>query len=64
MTAIYFRRSLPLHWIVEHDDALWIVPARHCGWRDRKPYVGPRAGLRVASWWAAAGLRVPGAAIQ
>lgn len=32
--------QLPLDWVVEHEEKLWIVPAAANGWNRKRPYKG------------------------
>jgi hypothetical protein len=37
---IYAIQTLPLHWIVKHNNKFWIVPAINNGWSKKAPYKG------------------------
>lgn len=46
MATIYECPTLPMDWVVELSDRLWIVPAIHHGWDKRSPFRGYRESLR------------------
>lgn len=49
-TAILYSLGLPLNYIIFDGEKYWMIHAlgENC-WRDRKPYYGHVAGLRVAA---------------
>jgi len=49
MVTIYECSALPLHWVVEADGRMFVVPAVHNGWQKRTPYRGYRESLRKVS---------------
>lgn len=49
VVKLYYTNTLPAHWVVEDDEGQWwLMPVVSNGWLQRKPYIGPRAGLRRA----------------
>jgi hypothetical protein len=48
--SLFFHPTLDMHLVVRERrpperDALWLVPKTPDGWRQRRPYRGPRVGL-------------------
>ncbi len=39
-TTTWAIPQLPVDWVTEHEGKLWIVPARHNGWKAKRPYRG------------------------
>jgi hypothetical protein len=48
MSAMLFSHpSMPSHWIVRHEDILYLVPDIPGGWRQRRPYRGYKVSLKA-----------------
>lgn len=58
---IWDPAGLPLCWVVENETTgeLFIVPAKHNAWADRRPYRGHRAALRPVAGYNFISLGAP-----
>lgn len=57
--TLYSAKMLPMHWIVDDGERLWIVPAMADGWRNRTPYRGTLDYCERVEPWYAIGIGIP-----